>query len=378
MSGFRNNPTTTGTPANVPVGTVAVPNHSNGDLTALEGGPASTDSNGNETAPVSIYAKDGNDVTQGTQTDPAWSGSGSGSLIAILKKIVAGQTGTATVVQGAGASAGTFWRVGGDFTEQASLSAGSVNADLIPATDVSAYTYIVVQLSGTWTATLQMQVSNDNVNYPDVVAGITPQGIAGISTAPIVSLVSNHLYIFPVVSRYMRLRVTSYTSGTVNGVAEFHTSPSPLIQVGASSAQNGAWTVQPGNTQNTTPWLVSAGPPADLTLLASAAQTTTQTLADQANFAGKGIRVTLDVTVAGTGSITLEIDAKDPASGKYLALLTGAAVTTVSTNVYVIHPELTAAANSIAKDVLPHTWRVKVTANNANSITYSVGSSYLN
>jgi len=88
--------------------------------------------------------------------------------------------------------------------------------------------------------------------------------------------------------------------------------------------------------------------------------------------------VTLDVTTPGTGSITLEIDAKDSVSGKYVALLTGAAVTTTSTNIYVIHPELTAAANSIAKDVLPHTWAVKVTANNANSMTYSVGASYLN
>src|SRR6266699_7271658 len=121
MSGFRNNPTTTGTPANVPVGSVAVPNHSNGDLTALEGGPASTDSNGNETAPVSAYIKDGGDVTQGTQADAVWSGSGNGTEIAILKKIVAGQTGTATVVQGAGASAGTSWRVEGDSTEQATL-----------------------------------------------------------------------------------------------------------------------------------------------------------------------------------------------------------------------------------------------------------------
>ena len=104
MSGFRNNPTTTGTPANVPVGSVAVPGHANGDLTALEGGPASTDGNGNETAPVSIYSKDGANITHGTQADAAWSGSGSGSLIAILKKIVAGQTGTATIVNGATAT----------------------------------------------------------------------------------------------------------------------------------------------------------------------------------------------------------------------------------------------------------------------------------
>jgi hypothetical protein len=244
---FGNNPVTVGTPVGTPVGTAYVPNTANGDLTPIEGIAINTDSGSppRKSTAIRLGLKDGDDATQGSQADAAWSGSGSGSLIAILKKIVAGQTGAATVVQSTGAAQGTSWRVAGDYTEQASLSAGSLNADLIPATDVSAYKYIIVQLSGTWTATLQMQVSNDNVNYPDVVAGITPQGLAGISTAPIVSLTTNHLYIFPVVSRYARLRITLYTSGTVNGVAEFHTTPSPLIQMGVSAAQNGAWTTQP-------------------------------------------------------------------------------------------------------------------------------------
>jgi hypothetical protein len=118
---------------------------------------------------------------------------------------------------------------------------------------------------------------------------------------------------------------------------------------------------------------------ANLTLLASAAQTTTQTLADQTNATGRGVQVILDATVnaGGAGSITLEIDGKDPASGKYYSLLTGAAVVTVTTNVYRVYPGLTAAANATANDVLPRTWRVKVTANNANPVTYSVGACVL-
>jgi hypothetical protein len=115
----------------------------------------------------------------------------------------------------------------------------------------------------------------------------------------------------------------------------------------------------------------------DTTLIASAAFTTTQTTADQINLYGTGVRVVLDVTVAGTGSITLEIDAKDVASGKYVAQLTGVAVTTISTNTYVIYPGLIAVANATASDALAHTWRVKVVANNANTITYSVGASIL-
>lgn len=111
----------------------------------------------------------------------------------------------------------------------------------------------------------------------------------------------------------------------------------------------------------------------DVSVLTSGARTTTQTQADQTNAYARGIAVTLDMTVVGTGSVTLAIQGKDAVSGKYVALLTGAAVITNSTNVYRVYPGLTAAANATASDNLWRTWRVVVTANNANSATYSVG-----
>jgi hypothetical protein len=115
----------------------------------------------------------------------------------------------------------------------------------------------------------------------------------------------------------------------------------------------------------------------DITILASAARTTTQTSADFINFDGRGIKVVLDMTLVGTGSVTLTIQGKDVVSGKYYTLLAGAAVITNSTNVYTVFPSATAAANVTANDMLPHTWRVTVTANNANTATYSVGASTL-
>ena len=82
----------------------------------------------------------------------------------------------------------------------------------------------------------------------------------------------------------------------------------------------------------------------------------------------------MKITIESTDTlITLEIDGKDPVSGKYYSLLTGAAVVTNVTNVYRVYPGLTASANATANDVLPRTWRIKVTANNANSATFSVG-----
>lgn len=115
----------------------------------------------------------------------------------------------------------------------------------------------------------------------------------------------------------------------------------------------------------------------DVTLLASAARTATLQSSDQTNYNGRGLHVVLDVTSAGTGSITLTIQAKDALSGKYYTLLAGAAVTTNSTNVYKVYPGFPATANVSANDLLPRTWRIDVTHNNGNSITYSVGASVI-
>ena len=61
----------------------------------------------------------------------------------------------------------------------------------------------------------------------------------------------------------------------------------------------------------------------------------------------------------------------------FWGLLKGAAVIANSTNIYRVYPGLTAAANAVANDILPRTFRVTVTANNANSVTYSVGATVL-
>ena len=112
-----------------------------------------------------------------------------------------------------------------------------------------------------------------------------------------------------------------------------------------------------------------------LTIAASA--TTTQTGPDFTNPAARGVKVFVMTTVIGTGSITLSIQAKDPASGTYITLLAGAAIVTNTTNVYTLFPGAPVAANVSANDELPYTWRLLVTANNANAATYTVGFSTL-
>jgi hypothetical protein len=113
------------------------------------------------------------------------------------------------------------------------------------------------------------------------------------------------------------------------------------------------------------------------TLLASAERTTTQTSADLVNYNAKGLHIVLDMTAVGTGSVTLTVQGKDEVSGKYYTILAGAAVITDVTMVYKVYPGAVVAANVSANDVLPRTFRVLVTANNANPATYSVGYSLI-
>lgn len=110
----------------------------------------------------------------------------------------------------------------------------------------------------------------------------------------------------------------------------------------------------------------------DLVILASAARTTTQTSPDYDSLSCRGIRVIVDMTAAGTGSVTTTIQGKDPVSGQYFTILVGAAQITVSTKVLTVYPGITVSNNVSAADVLTRSFRILATANNANTTSYSI------
>ena len=92
----------------------------------------------------------------------------------------------------------------------------------------------------------------------------------------------------------------------------------------------------------------------------------------------KGAHILLDVTVLNTTpDVNVEIEGFDFGSSTWYNILTGASVSTVSFNIYKVHPDLTAAANLIAKDGIPYLWRVRVVHDNAEGIEYSLGVNYL-
>ena len=108
------------------------------------------------------------------------------------------------------------------------------------------------------------------------------------------------------------------------------------------------------------------------TLLASAARTTAQTSQD---FSAEEVlssdfvfNVTLD---PGTASVTPSIEGKDPVSGAYYTILTGAAVAATGVTVMRVGPTITAAANVAANAILPKEFRVSVAVADAESLTYS-------
>lgn len=112
------------------------------------------------------------------------------------------------------------------------------------------------------------------------------------------------------------------------------------------------------------------------TLLASAARTATVSSSDITNYGAKGVRVFINATaLAATPSVVPTIEVKDPVSGVYTAVLTGAAITTAAPThvVLTVYPGATVATNVTASNVIGKTWRVTMTAGDADSLTYSVG-----
>lgn len=84
--------------------------------------------------------------------------------------------------------------------------------------------------------------------------------------------------------------------------------------------------------------------------------------ADQSNDSrAKGAYVVVDITaITGTGpTLTVTLQGKDEVSGKYFTVLASAALNATGTTVLRVYPGLTAAANTVANDVMPLQWRIK-------------------
>jgi hypothetical protein len=90
-----------------------------------------------------------------------------------------------------------------------------VNNDIFASIDVSDYKYISLQLTGTWVGTVSFQGSNDNGTFEDIVVQNT-----GVVLEPyVISMTTNGGVKIPILFKFLRIRVTAYTSGSVTGTA---------------------------------------------------------------------------------------------------------------------------------------------------------------
>src|SRR5262249_17851843 len=98
---------------------------------------------------------------------------------------------------------------------------------------------------------------------------------------------------------------------------------------------------------------------------------------DQTVTFAKGVMVFVNITaVTGSAAITVEVDAKDPVSAGYTAILTSPSLTSTGLTRLLVYPGITTSSTR-ADDAIPRVWRVKVNNTTTDSITYSVGCVYL-
>lgn len=128
--------------------------------------------------------------------------------------------------------------VQGSFNELTSLTAAVLNADLLPSTDVAAYRSFSLQVTGTWSGVITLQASDDSSTWVNFGAAVKDSGQSFLTTG---TITANGVFSGPLLHRYFRARMTTYTSGTATGLAEFYTSPSTApLQMVAANATIGA------------------------------------------------------------------------------------------------------------------------------------------
>ncbi len=146
-----------------------------------------------------------------------------------------------------------------DFQEQIGLTASALNALLVPITDVSGYKWwslhiITINLVGV----LNWKGSNFVLTPTDInwsaLSGFNASSTGNVFTNYTNPGSASQIYSGPIMFRYFEVLMSAYTSGSATAVLELY--KIPPFNAAIQANQSGPYTVQPGNTQNTTPWLV--------------------------------------------------------------------------------------------------------------------------
>lgn len=110
---------------------------------------------------------------------------------------------------------------------------------------------------------------------------------------------------------------------------------------------------------------------AAITLTAAGAATTNS--ADLINTSSRGVRVVADLTkTSGTIDVVVKIFSKDRASGEYIERLASVSLTATGVTEYIVHPELAAANNTIAKNFIGEVFKVQVVSGAGSSPVFDL------
>jgi hypothetical protein len=115
----------------------------------------------------------------------------------------------------------------------------AVDNDVIPALDVSEYKWVSMQITGTFVGTIKFQGSNDNGTFYDQIVqtpGIILEPYVDQKTVP-------GLVKIPILFKYLRVRVTAYTSGVIEGIAFGYKEANDSGQISATGTIDGAVSV---------------------------------------------------------------------------------------------------------------------------------------
>lgn len=74
---------------------------------------------------------------------------------------------------------------------------------------------LILQLTGTWSASIVVEQSNDNSNWVSTILYDIAGSVMGSSGGIFSSTTLNGIFIANIYARYVRVRVSSYTSGTI-------------------------------------------------------------------------------------------------------------------------------------------------------------------
>ena len=355
--------------------------------------------------PVTL-ASDGQFVTSvGNPSDGA--ATGDGTAIGLLKRLrtllsgglpaALGQTTKATSLAVVPPSDYQMPVLNYSTAPAALTNATSNNSNMLADTDVGAYRTIIIQLLGTWVATVQVQISLDG--------GATFQPLWLSNAQGVVlnaSVTSNNIYIANIPGgALLRVRTTAYTSGTITGFYTLSTlpfspllMPTALVNASGNALNTGTLAGDNNGTSLTMLSVASWGMLFDggsaynrarnnnaLSILTSSARTSTTNSTDQVNYNWRGLQLFLNISAQSGGSVQLSLQVKDSISSNYMTVWTAAAPqTTVGTYVYMLYPgalDLASFTEVVQLALAARTFRVVATHANGSSITYSVSADML-